>query len=68
MRAKEIHAAVEALIGEPVKWSSVKQALASHVIGPSSRFLRIAREWIGPLGEHARYGRRVRHDHEKARC
>ncbi len=43
MRAKEIHAAVESLIGEPVGWSSVKQALASHVDGPSARFVRIAR-------------------------
>jgi hypothetical protein len=43
MRAKDIHAAVEALIGEPVAWSSVKQALASHVSGPSPCFVRIAR-------------------------
>lgn len=43
MRAKEIHAAVEALIGEPVGWGSVKQALASNVSGPSPRFVRVAR-------------------------
>jgi hypothetical protein len=43
MRAKEIHAAVETLIGGPVSWSSVKQALATHVDGPSPRFVRIAR-------------------------
>lgn len=43
MRAKEIHAAVEALIGESVRWGSVKQALASNVSGPSPRFVRIAR-------------------------
>lgn len=43
MRAKDIHAAVEALVGEPVRWSSVKQALATHVAGPSQRFVRIAR-------------------------
>lgn len=43
MRAKDIHAAVEALVGGPVVWSSVKQALASNVGGPSPRFMRIAR-------------------------
>jgi hypothetical protein len=43
MRAKEIHDAVEALLGEPVGWSSVKQALASHASGSSPRFVRIAR-------------------------
>lgn len=43
MRAKDIHVAVEVLVGEPVAWSSVKQALASHVSGPSRRFVRIAR-------------------------
>jgi hypothetical protein len=43
MRATEIHAAVEALIGEPIGWSSVKQALATHVGGPSPHFVRIAR-------------------------
>jgi site-specific DNA recombinase len=43
MRAKEIHAAVEALVGEPVGWSSVKMALASNVSGSSPRFVRIAR-------------------------
>ena len=43
MRAKDIHAAVEASVGEPVGFSSVKQALASHVAGPSPRFVRIAR-------------------------
>ncbi len=43
MRAKEIHAAVETMIGEPVGWSSVKSALALHVSGPSPLFVRIAR-------------------------
>lgn len=43
MRAKEIHIAVEGLIGGPVRWGSVKQALASHVSGPSPVFVRIGR-------------------------
>jgi hypothetical protein len=43
MRAKDIHAAVEASLGEPVRWSSVKAVLAANVSGPSPRFVRIAR-------------------------
>jgi hypothetical protein len=43
MRAREVHAAVEALLGERVGWSSVKMALASNVLGSSPRFVRIAR-------------------------
>jgi hypothetical protein len=54
MRAKDIHAAVEALLGAPVAWSSVKAALAANVSGTSPRFVRIARgryvlacsEWV----------------------
>jgi hypothetical protein len=43
MRAKDIHAAVEALVGEPVPRSSVKGALASDVAGSSRRLVRVAR-------------------------
>ncbi len=43
MRAKEVHAAVEALLGEPVGWSSVKMALVSNVSGSSRRFVRVSR-------------------------
>jgi hypothetical protein len=43
MRAKDIHAAVEALLGEPVAWSSIKGALADHASGSSRLFVRIAR-------------------------
>lgn len=38
-RVKEVHVAVEALLGEPVRWSSVKAALAANVAGPSPRFV-----------------------------
>lgn len=41
MQAKDIHAAVEALVGEPVAWSSVKDALASNATGTSRRFVRV---------------------------
>lgn len=43
MRAREIHAAVEAMLGEVVAWSSVKGGLASHVSGSSPRFVRVTR-------------------------
>jgi hypothetical protein len=42
MRAREIHAAVETMRGEPVAWSSVKDCLASNA-KPEGRFIRIAR-------------------------
>jgi hypothetical protein len=43
MRTKDIHAAVEASLGEPVAWASVKAALAGNVSGASPRFVRVAR-------------------------
>jgi len=43
MRAKDIHAAVEASLGEPVAWSSIRTALASHASGSSPRVVRVAR-------------------------
>jgi hypothetical protein len=43
MRAKDIHAAVEASLGERVRWTSVKAALAANVSGASPRFVRVAR-------------------------
>lgn len=42
LRAREIHASVEVLRGEPVSWSSVKDCLASNA-GPGGRFIRITR-------------------------
>lgn len=43
MQAKEVHSAVEALLGGSVRWSSVKAALAANIAGPSPRFVRVAR-------------------------
>jgi hypothetical protein len=43
MRAKEIHAAVEASLGQSVAWSSIKGALATNASGSSRRFVRVAR-------------------------
>lgn len=43
MRARDVHRTVEALVGEPVAWSSIRGALADNVSGPSLRFVRIAR-------------------------
>jgi hypothetical protein len=43
MRARDVHGAVEALLGEPVRWGSVKKCLSSNVAGLSPRFVRVAR-------------------------
>ena len=43
MRATDIHAAVEALVGETVRWGSVKNALVNNITGPNRRFVRIGR-------------------------
>lgn len=43
MQARAVHAAVEALLGRSVSWSSVKNALADHALGSSPRFVRVAR-------------------------
>ena len=45
MRAREVHGAVELLLGEPVRWGSVKKCLSSNVAGISPRFVRVARGW-----------------------
>lgn len=42
MQAREVHAAVEALLSEPVRWGSVKACLAANVAGSSPRFVRVA--------------------------
>jgi hypothetical protein len=43
MQVRDIHAAVEALVDEPVPPSSVKGALAKNVTGSSARFVRVTR-------------------------
>jgi hypothetical protein len=43
MQAIAIHAAVEEILGEPVVWSTVKNALASNVGGKAARFERVGR-------------------------
>jgi len=43
MRTRDVHSAVEVLLGEPVRWGSVKKCLSSNVIGTSPRFVRVAR-------------------------
>jgi site-specific DNA recombinase len=43
MRAKDIHTAVEASLGEPVSWSSIRSALASGASDSSRRLVRVAR-------------------------
>jgi len=54
MRAKDIHAAVEVLVGESVPRSSVKGALATNVADSSGRLVRVARgRYV--LAQHAAF-------------
>ena len=43
MRPMQVHAAVEALLGESVSPDSVNWALASDVRSPAPRFVRVGR-------------------------
>ena len=43
MHARAVHARVEALLGESVRWASVKATLAGNLAGPQPRFVRVAR-------------------------
>ena len=43
LQAREVHARVETLLDQPVRWGSVKAALAGNVNGAAPRFVRVAR-------------------------
>ena len=43
MRAREIHVEAEQLADEPLRWTSVKAALAAYAEGSEARFERIRR-------------------------
>jgi predicted transcriptional regulator of viral defense system len=43
MRAREIHTTAEQLAGEPLRWTSVKAALAADSLGSKARFERVRR-------------------------
>jgi len=43
MRARAIHAAAEQLAGKPLRWMSVKAALAADITGKSPHFQRVRR-------------------------
>jgi hypothetical protein len=47
MQARDVHAQVETLLGEPVRWASVKATLAGNLKGPAPRFVRVARGRYG---------------------
>jgi hypothetical protein len=49
MQARDVHTRVEALLGEPVRSSSIKATLAGHLKGPAPRFVRVARGFYGAL-------------------
>ncbi len=47
MLARDVHARVETLLGEPVRWTSVRATLAGNLKGPAPRFARVARGRYG---------------------
>ncbi len=54
MQARDVHARVEALLGETVRWASVKATLAGNLAGPAPRFVRLARGRYGVPTPHIR--------------
>ena len=54
MRVREIHAAAEQLAGKPLRWTSVKAALAAYAKGSEARFERVRRGYyrIRGIREH----------------
>ena len=59
MRARDIHAAAEELLGQPLKWSSVKATLAEHAGTSKRRFDRFS---------HGRYRLATTCDPDAGRC
>jgi hypothetical protein len=47
MQARDVHARVEMLLGEPVRWASVNATLAGSLDGAAPRFVRVARGRYG---------------------
>jgi hypothetical protein len=47
LQARNVHAQVETLLGEPVRWATIKATLAGNVKGPTPRFVRMARGRYG---------------------
>jgi len=43
MRARDVHAQIEVLLGEPVRLATVKATLAGNLEGPAPRFVRVSR-------------------------
>jgi hypothetical protein len=47
LQAREVHAQVETLLGEPVRWATVKATLAGNLGGRTPRFVRVTRGRYG---------------------
>lgn len=47
LQARTVHAQVEDLLGEPVRWATVKASLAGNLNGSTPRFVRVARGRYG---------------------
>jgi hypothetical protein len=54
MQARDVHTRVEALLGEQVRWASIKATLAGNLKGPSPRFIRVARGRYSVPSPHIR--------------
>ena len=54
MRAREIHATAEQLAGEPLRWTSVRAALAAYAEGSEARFERVRRGYYRIRGHVVR--------------
>jgi hypothetical protein len=54
MRVREIHAAVEELLGAPVAYSAVKEALSAHARSSIPVVRRIRRGWYELRNEQRR--------------
>jgi hypothetical protein len=50
MGARDIHFAAEELLGDRIRWSSVKGTLASHASGARPRFSRVGPGAVSDAG------------------
>ena len=64
-----VHVLVEALLGEPVRWATIKATLAGNPDGPTPRFVRVGRGRYGVPPTPSRHSINARDgvDHRSAR-
>ena len=67
MRAYEIHASAEQLLGERLRWTSVKATLAAYAAGRQPRFRRIRRGYYQLAETADAHGRQAASEPASAR-